>query len=93
MLGKLQILSVILVFSCTTTETKQTESNWGELGKAGPISCNPWPLKENELDVSQMVASAEAGGGFIATLRMRSGSQLPVFAEGKNSAEIDIDST
>ncbi len=91
MLGKLQILSVILVFSCTTTETKQTESNWGELGKSGPISCNPWPLKENELDVSQMVASAEAGGGFIATLRMRSGSQLPVFAEGKNSAEIDIE--
>jgi hypothetical protein len=91
MLKKSQILAVTLIVSCTTPETKQRESNWGELGKAAEISCNHWPLRENELDVSQMLASSVAGGGFIATVRMRNGSRLPVFADGKKPVEIEMD--
>lgn len=91
MLRKIKILSSLLVISCTTPETKQIESNWGELGKAGKITCNQWPVRETELDVSQMLASSTLGGGFIATMRMRNGSQIPVFADGKSSSDLDVE--
>ena len=90
-LRKIQILSVLAIFSCTTTEPMKIESNWGELSKAGKISCNQWPLKESEIDVSQMLASAGSDGGFIATMRLRNGSQLPVFAEGKTASDLDVE--
>lgn len=91
MLRKSQIIISILMISCTTPEQKPLESNWGELGKASAISCKPWPLKESELDVSQMMASSASGGGFIATMRMRNGSQMPVFAEGASSQDLDAE--
>jgi hypothetical protein len=81
----------ILAQSCVTKTAGTTESEWSNLDRAGAISCSAWPLKDNELDIASMTATASGGGGFVATVRMRNGSELPVLAETKGSDQIDAD--
>jgi hypothetical protein len=69
------------MLSCTTPQQKRGVSQWAALDGAGAISCSPWPLQEAELDVASISATSAGKGGFVATMRLRNGSQLPVFAE------------
>lgn len=73
------------LLSCTTPQQKRGVSQWAELDRAGAISCSPWPIQEAELDVASISATSAGKGGFVATMRLRNGSQLPVFAETNGS--------
>jgi hypothetical protein len=82
-------LAMVLSSACVTNKATKNESEWKNLELAGAISCSAWPLKENELDIASMTATASGGGGFVATVRLRNGSQIPVLAETMGSDKID----
>lgn len=91
MLKKIKLLAVFSFISCTTPETKRAESQWIDLDHVGSISCSAWPIKESELDISQMIPSNGSKGGFIATMRMRNGSVMPMYASTGNSEIVKTD--
>ena len=80
------VISALL--SCTTPQQKREVSQWVELDRAAAISCSPWPIQESELDVASVSATSAGKGGFVATMRLRNGSQLPVFAETNGSVVV-----
>ena len=88
MFKKIQILAVFSFISCTTPETKRAESQWIDLDHVGSISCSAWPIKESELDISQMIPSNGSEGGFIATMRMRNEIVMPLDGSTVNGAQL-----
>ncbi len=89
MLNKLQIIAIFLMIlglsGCTTTNTKTIDSEWTELGRVGALSCSAWPVKESEIDIAKVTGTSAGNGGFVATMRLRNGSQLPVYADSKDN--------
>lgn len=84
------LVGMVLSLSCSTTEPKAPlESEWDHLGNVIEADCRLWPIREKELDVSSMPSNATETGGFVADVRMRNGSHLPVFANTKGSIELE----
>ena len=88
----ISILTLALLGSCTTGRSKDAlESEWSHLTAVTTLKCKPWPLKESELDVSYMAADATQNGGFVAGIRLRNGSRMPVFAKTEGSVNLSAD--
>ncbi len=88
--GVLVMISCLL--ACTTPEQKRETSQWTELDRAAAISCSQWPVQTSELDIASISATSAGKGGFVSTMRLRNGSQLPVFAETNGSEIISNES-
>ncbi len=85
-------LTLVAFFSCTTGSSPEAmESEWSHLTAVSTLKCKPWPLKESELDVSYMAANATQTGGFVAGIRLRNGSRMPVFAKTEGSVNLSVD--
>jgi len=84
-----QIAAIFIVISglsaCATTKTKVIDSEWSELEQVGALSCSAWPVKDSEIDIVKMTGTSAGSGGFVATMRLRNGSQLPVYTDSKDN--------
>ena len=89
--NSLKFALISSVVACTTTESKKIDSEWSELNRVGAISCSTWPVRESEIDIASMSATGAGSGGFAATMRLRNGSTLPVFADTGGSDKVDVD--
>lgn len=88
----ISVLALALIVSCTTDGSKDPlESEWSHLAAVSPLKCKAWPLRESELDVSYMAADATQTGGFVAGIRLRNGSRMPVFAKTEGSVNLSAD--
>jgi hypothetical protein len=82
-------LLVSMAYSCVSTGEKKSTSQWQDLEKNGLLTCYEWPVQQSELDVSDMLASPAGNGLFVATMRLRNGSSLPVLAEMNGRPKVD----
>jgi hypothetical protein len=80
---------ISVLSGCTTTKTKPIDSEWSELERVDALSCSTWPVKESEIDIVKMSGTSAGNGGFVATMRLRNGSQLPVYVDSKNELNPD----
>jgi hypothetical protein len=78
------------LLSCATPGSKHEQSQWAELERAGEIACGVWPVQESELDVASISGTSGGKGGFVATMRLRNGSQLPVYAETNGNETVGM---
>ena len=83
--------ALMLLTGCITENSKKVESEWKDLDRVGAIQCSVWPLKQSEIDIANMIASGAGEGGFVATMRLRNGSMLPVMAETRGRDKINSD--
>jgi hypothetical protein len=85
------LMTSFWISACVTKDGQKIQSQWQELEKSGTLSCGEWPLRQSELDISDMTATGSGDGGFVATIRMRNGSALPVLAETRGRVTVDAD--
>jgi hypothetical protein len=81
----------LFVTACATTQGSKIASRWQDLERSDVLSCGEWPIRQSEIDVGDMTSSGAGDGGFVATMRLRNGSVLPVLAETKGREKVDFE--
>ncbi|MCX6115978.1 MAG: hypothetical protein NT027_00400 [Proteobacteria bacterium] len=92
---KAQLISILSLTACVTSNPSNTGTNWKGLEDSKSIKCESWPMAEKDFNidaVEPIIAKDRAKNGIVASVRQRNSSLQTVFIPLDANANLETGS-